>query len=63
MHVAKKENRDGQGGDMAMTRAEYDRPHIPQKDFYTVQDIYSAAEVVRLLGSSRSRFTTTRKTR
>jgi len=46
-----------------MTRAEYDRPHIPQKDFYTVQDIYSAAEVVRLLGSSRSRFTTTQKTR
>ena len=33
-----------------MTRAEYDRPHIPQKDFYTVQDIYSAAEVARLLG-------------
>ena len=27
------------------------------------QDVYSAAEVARLLGSSRSRFTTTRKTR
>lgn len=24
---------------MAMTRAECDRPHIPQKDFYTVQDV------------------------
>ena len=24
---------------MAMARAEYDRPHIPQKDFYTVQDV------------------------
>lgn len=46
-----------------MTRTEYDRPHIPQKDFYTVQDIYSAAEAARLLGSSRSRFTTARKTR
>ena len=52
MHVAKKKNRDSQGGDMAMKRAECDRPHIPQKDFYTVQDIYSAAEVARLLESS-----------
>ena len=47
---------------MAMTRAEYDRPHIPQKDFYTVQDIYSTAEVARLLESSQSKSTTTQKT-
>lgn len=46
-----------------MKRAEYDRPHLPQKDFYAVQDIYSAAEVARLLGSSQSRSTTTQKTR
>lgn len=46
-----------------MKRVEYDRSHIPQKDLYTVQDIYSAAEVARLLGSSRSRSTNTRKTR
>ena len=48
---------------MAMKRAEYDRPHLPQKDFYAVQDIYSVAEIARLLRSSRLRSTTTRKTR
>ena len=28
---------------MAMKRAEYDRPHLPQKDFYTVQDMAPAS--------------------
>ena len=26
-----------------MKRAEYDRPHLPQKDFYTVQDMAPAS--------------------